>query len=535
MPDGQRSLILSLAFWFLLFGCGKKFGNSGKVNQEDSRTAALQTRLESISRDHMIPTRIMLATGWMESRLNPTSSQVVYPNAGSAVGSPMGFSVGDTAWGLDRLTLGLSQEDTNANLTSQAMAWAKYIQAKLQDADVRLNPNPTSLEDRLRWIWELAQIHRGGTRARSDVRGLFARELIQVLNSGFLWQSTGGDLIRLPPEQSTINISDLPPTYKNLLQLDTSARSDSPHADFLPLVTVVGEDGNLPDHIEIIHCPFSISACLEMQIPREGSNLKLESHYVIAQDRGILPGPVQIARHSQAVRVTDKNGLVRKVSNGIVIMLVGPSGRMNQGVRSEVNPSWITRQQLVDLSRIAEDVCHNISLSSQTTLAACMNIPVGRSPLAGEPIVHSSGSNLVHWGDVPDFDPLIFSAYFNNPGSELAGGVDLVASKVEMKAGESFEIKTSFTDRVRLVVIERMVRCPDQAGIWSKIAESQVRYASAFETRFQIWDAGPNGNGSHFLRTKVYGKDGLIGWDTKQIFTYDYDPEYSSIMEDCRK
>jgi hypothetical protein len=524
------------ALILISLGCGSKKGNSPAASNGGS--SMLQTKLELVAAKGKVPSRMLMAVAWMESGLNTKRATVipsVVSTEGSSEASPqLGFQVGESAFGLDRKTLGLSDEEAANGLEVQAESWTNFISTKLAEADVKLTPTPNSLEEKLRWIWELAQIHRGGTKARSDVRSLFAKELIQTLNKGFLWGSESGDILRLPPENPPIDLANLPPAYKALLTLDTSNRSDSPNADFLPLVSVIGEDGNKPDHVEIIHCPFSLSACLELQIPKGENPIRLEAHYVIPQDRSLLKGPIQITRHTQAVRLTSRDGTPRKVTGGIVVMLVGASGRIEKGVRTEANPSWLTKRQLLDLSVIIEDICSSIAAGDPDKEAKCMSIPMGRAPEAGEVTVQGGGSTL-NWGDMPDFDPMIFSAYFASPGNDLAGGLSLTASSLEVKAGEPVTLNALFTDRVRQIVFERMVRCPDRSIAWTKVSESQIRYTTTFSDQFQLWDAGPNNNGTHFIRAKAYGKEGLLGWDLLKIFTTNFDRDYQDVVEDCRK
>ncbi len=520
---------LITALFLATLGCGSKKGSTPAKDGVDS--GLLQSKLSELATKSEIPPRLLMAVAWMESGLNSKSSFVTYLKDPKK----QGFSVGESAFGIDRKSLGLGEEEKSDELLTQASAWAGFIKNKLLEADVKLTPTPVTLEEKLRWIWELSQIHRGGTKARSDVRSLFARELISTLNSGFLWQSESGDTIRLPVENPAIDLQKLPPAYKELLELDTTTRSDSPHADFLPLASVVGEDGNSPNHIEIIHCPFSISACLELQIPKEGSDTRMEAHYVIPEDRSLLKGPIQITRHTQAVRLTSPDGTLRKVNDGIVIMMVGSSGRLRSGVRSEADPTWLTKVQLMDLAVIAEDVCHSIALSKLNTEEICMNIPLDRPATSLEARVQVPEKAHVTWGDIPDFDPMIFSAYFRSPGNELAGGLKLSAKIAEVKAGEPLKVDVMFTDRVRQIIFERMVRCPDQSIAWTKVAESQIRYSTSYQDQFQFWDAGPNNNGTHFLRAKAYGKEGLLGWDLLKVYTKDYDREFSGVLEDCRK
>ncbi len=519
---------IATALILISLGCGSKKGNSPVAPNRDS--SALQTKIELLSAKSKVPSRMLLAVAWMESGMNTKKASVVSPDGSQT----SGFLVGESAFGIDRKTLGLADDKNSDDLEYQAERWTDFVNLRLSEADVKLNPTPNTLEEKLRWVWELSQIHRAGTKARSDIRSLFAKELINTLNNGFLWGSEAGDILRLAPENPKIDLANLPPAYKELLALETSNRSDSPNADFLPLVSVIGEDGNKPDHVEIIQCPFSLSACLELQVPRGDSPFRLEAHYVIPQDRSLLKGPVQITRHTQAVRLSASNGTLRKVDNGIVIMLVGSSGRLEKGVRTEVNPSWLTKRQLLDLSVIVEDVCSAIGAGEPEKEAKCMKIPLDRSPEPNEIHVQGAGT-LLNWGDVPDFDPMIFSAYFANPGNDLPGGLSLSASSVEVKAGEPITMHALFTDRVRQIVFERMVRCPDQSIAWTKVSESQIRYSTKFSDQFQIWDAGPNNNGSHFIRAKAYGKEGLLGWDVLKIFTTGYDRDYADVVEDCRK
>ena len=98
-----------------------------------------------------------------------------------------GLPIAQTAFGISKVELGIG-DSVQATLVDQAQAYSSWLKAKLNDAGVKLPLFTETTEDKIRWIWEISQYHRVGTRVRNDVRSIFARELVDIMNKGFYWQ-----------------------------------------------------------------------------------------------------------------------------------------------------------------------------------------------------------------------------------------------------------------------------------------------------------------------------------------------------------
>jgi hypothetical protein len=529
-----RLLVGTLAF-FCTVACG-----SGGDSDDSSgiKKSQLQSNIEAGAVSQQIPARLMLAVGYLESRLSDTPSEALYVAPGSDEESERrGLPIAETAFGVAKQELGLGGANTY-DLPTQARAYSQWLRANLSEAGVSLPLMPTTTEDKIRWIWEISQYHRVGTRVRNDVRSIFARELVDVLNKGFYWQDAEtGQTVVLPAENPRIRKEDMPEAYQTLLELGTSIQTDIPNVEYLPLATAVGGDTeNRPNHIEIIHCPLSLSACLELQTKVGDDAIKLEAHYVVPANHDVLSGPVQIARHKRTVKLTDHQGNHRVVDNAVVVMLVGSSGRFDEGFRVNANPKWLDKQQIVDLTSIVGSVCQLFVREGVSTFDDCLSLAVDRPRRERELLFQKPAGPSYRWGDIPDFDGRIFASYLQNPGTKLPGAAEFSKDQFFAAAGGPISLSLGFTDRARLVVFERLVRCPDRSLKWAKVFEEQVRDVTSSGLTTRVWDAGPNGNGTQFFRAKVYSRDNLIGWDISEVYLSNFENEEQDEMtlETCR-
>lgn len=526
---------LSMAFVsaFYAVSCGGDGETASPVQK-----SGYQQTVEAQAAGQKIPSRILLAVGYLESRLSPTASKALYMNPKTTGDDgTRGLPISETAFGISSLDLGLEGNPNKTDLIEQAKAYAIWLRAKIEAENVNLPEKLNTTEDKIRWIWEVSQYHRVGTRVRNDVRSIFARELVKVLNEGFYWQNKEtGETIVLPPESKRILKEDMPEAYQTLLQLGTSTRTDIPNVEFLPLATLIGEEGNRPNHVEIIHCPLSLSGCLELQTQLGDGDIKMEAHYIVPANRDIVDGPIQIARHTRAVKLTDHQGNHRIVDNAIVVMLVGSSGKFEDGYRVDANPKWLSKQQIIDLTSVVGSVCQLFEQEGTSTLDSCLTLPVNRTRLERELLFQTPVGASYRWGDIPDFDARIFASYFMNPGTKLPGAASFTSEQYRSTSGKDISLSIGFTDRVRLVVYERLVRCPDKSLKWAKVYEQQVRDTTKSNFTTRLWDAGPNGNGTQYYRAKVYSKDQLIGWDISEVYLSHFEDQEQDEMalEVCR-
>lgn len=527
-------LLFALTLGFVLtVSCG----DSGD-QESDAGLSQLQKVMSSHASQSKIPARLMLAVGYLESRLSPTPSRALYLNQStSSEDGTRGLPIAETAFGVSKAELGIVANPKQNDLVEQAKFYSRWLRKRIDAEGIKLPAGMGTMEDKIRWIWEVAQQHRIGTRVRNDVRSIFAREIVNVLNEGFYWQNNEtGESIVVSPESPRIRNEDLPLAYQSLLELATSSRTDIPNVEFLPLATLIGEEGNRPSQVEVIHCPLSLSGCLELQSQLTDGDIKMEAHYIIPPDKSVVDGPVQIARHTRAVKLTDHQGNHRVVNNAIVVMLVGNSGRFDDGYRVDANPNWLTKDQIVDLTTVVGSVCELLGREGVTTLETCLSIPVDRPRLERELNFQLPTGATYRWGDLPDFDARIFASYIANPGTKLAGAVNFSEDIYRSKAGKAISLPLGFTDRVRLVVIERLVKCPDKSLKWAKVHEQQLRDTTKTVFTTRIWDSGANGNGTHFFRAKAYSKDQLIGWDVSEVYLSHFEKEnlISMVPEVCR-
>ena len=278
---------------------------SCKTRTADQHQHRLKQTFIDSARDHNLPSELMLATGYIESRLSANATAVVY-NDKQAVGS----RVGESVFGIsrDRLRPFIGDQDNLSDFTVQIEAYARLLRAHIDDHGLNLPAEPQRPEELVAWIWELAKVHRHGDDFKSNARSLFALEMLSVLTDGFEWQDpkSGEQIVLLPRK---LDRQELPAPQRHLLTLRT-AEAQLYRAQWLPPVEPIASDQkNSPKSVVIMHCPFTLSACLELQNRGlvEGE-VVLQAHYLIPANGRVIDYPIQVAHHEKLVTVTDRNG-----------------------------------------------------------------------------------------------------------------------------------------------------------------------------------------------------------------------------------
>lgn len=528
-----------------LLGC-----NDAKLAHDDQgpRYGVVEGAFYKAAAETGLPPRYLLAVGYLESRLAPENATANYLAVGKDQhATPRGTLLTQTAFGLSYLTLGLDPaKDESQRLETQVMAYAHWLSAQLKAAGVKMNPQPQTADEHFQWVENLSLLHRKGLTQRRNVQILFAKELLDVMNTGFIWQDPrNGERLELGKELTPISVNNLAPDGKQWFS--QIALVDSPQqlaqAAYLPLVTVPsGEYSNTPKRIEVIHCPLTLSACLELQTRSQESDVRLAAHYVIPpivgtdrQSDPLLNRVLQVANHRDALIVTNNKGENVPVTNAIVIMLVGNSGRMVGGSRIPAMPNWFTDLQLQKMGGLINDIC---TLLAQQDKSINRDTCMSTDPQQGVLFHHQTGSEEYRWGDIADFDPNIFEAYLRNPGglgTEVAFKFE--GGQRQFQASKGSPLHVLFDTSARQIVLERLNRCPDNRVVWEPLRNEQVRQERESTFMEFLHDSGPNHSGDQFFRVRVYGKDGhLMGWAIDRIYLSDFEPEVTFASdESCRK
>ena len=363
--------------------------------------------------------------------------------------------------------------------------------------------------------------------------------MLSLLNRGFSWQDPeSGKVIKVAKHSPPIEITNLRDISQQLLML-SFRRSQIDSARWLPLVGVARrEKQQEPTGIEIIHCPFSLSSCLNLQNPEEDAPdyAQMLAHYIIPSDDTIIETPIQIAHHRNSLIYTDKKGQDTFTDNKIIIMLTGDSGRLyGNNNREPANPSWVSKWQLKRMGELVLDICDRLDYEAELegkdfAVEECSTIGKGLSFRTDE------NYGYQHWGDIADFDPAIFHSYIQHPeGLEGSTKINIINHELEIPAGKALDLQLTFQPRVYRVELEQLVRCSDSRVVWSPVSVDYVRSSLKYDFKKFIWDSGPNRNGSHFYRAKVYGAEGmLLGWDTVNFFITNYEQiETPAITSSC--
>lgn len=505
-----RCVLYSLAV--LLCSCGQK--ERHHKSGDDIRSTTERAFLQAAEM-HKIPARLLFAVGKLESNLIPTPSFVAYGAATST--QALGPKSGQTAFGLSYLELGLAEGSASDSLAIQVDAYARWLKMKV-DRDLPLAP--ANKNEKFAWVWALANAHR----SIPNTRVLFAQELVSILNSGFIWQDPiDQKMVNFPKEEGVITLDELDRQFKRQLSLDTR-RSEISSAKMFILAGAkhMRKPEQKPSGIEIIHCPFNLSTCLELQASEAQENFWFGAHYIIPQDGSIVSDVLQLTPHNDAVAMIDKEGQKAWSKDRVVVMLAGDSGRIVDGQRQYVNPDWLTKWQLLRMSEVVHDVCDYLVYDNKDDVQTDSSFTMQDCLTPGKGLYFSENSGFkepFRWGQILDFDLSIFKTYIEVAGA-LASDTVLEFSRDNKlyAAGESVQFQLKFETKVKFIELEKLVRCSDSRIFWAPIASEDVRGSSSFLFEKKFWDKGPNGDGTQYLRAKVFGEnEELIGWDLNRF------------------
>lgn len=534
--------VFSVVLAFFMLGCGSKRsggggggGGGGPVNSSFHRTAGEQR----------VPVNLLKAVAFYESNMSAEESSVPYLNTNSADDRrQLGFGVAETAFGVSKSTLAIGEEVENPDtLVAQIPAYGKWVRDNIDDS-INLSASLGSPKDYYLWLLQLAKLHRGTDNDGRNIQSVWANGVIDILNQGRTWQSSdGSEIVELRPASPPIDRDQFPVEAQALFQLITSqgqifnSQSFSlyEHPNTLP---------NAPTHIKVVHCPMSLSACLEIQnIKAESDTARLRAHFIIppftnADASMTRQLAYQVTPMEYAVEMTNSQGDLQEVNDAVVVMLTGKSGRYVNGERLYANPAWYTPRQLQVLGAVVKDICQNLSRDNEQ-----INVMECRTPGHTRGVQFHSQAALdptYKWGDIPDFEETIFEAYIQANDSLTEGEAQFQFHNRSKRyaALQEFSFDVRFPPYARYVAIERATRCPGPGGkiIWAPITSSQVQGKTFKTFRTEIHDGGPNNNGQSYFRAKVYDDTNkLIAWTIDQVLIYNYDPELRPVYPDSCK
>lgn len=474
---------------------------------------------------HDVPASAMLASAWLESRLTSVPSVVMHEEKSTGVG------IGETVFGLRRAKLYRFGDRDNESLEHQVVAYARLVRAHLDEKGLDLDTNFDTVENKIAWLWELAEIHRRGDRYHTNIRSLFVLEMIHILNTGFEWRETeNNEHITLLPWSPKIDRSQLSRPQQQLLNLKT-AEAQLYQAQWLhpDEPTSTQNVANSPQRILITHCPFSLSGCLELQqdVDAENDDARLQAHYLIPADGTVLSYPVQVAHHHKQVTITNHKGQHERQKDTIVIMLTGNSGRLNANVRFSADPSWQSGFQLEWLGYMVKELCaHHLGLRNEEQIKNCSDPYSSGSRVSlrvesqSTSLSDSSPAEYV-WGEIPDFDRSIYGAYLQNP-QQIQLEFVYPDKRRNFAPGENIDLLLPDTGR-NYHILEKLARCRDnQRLVWVTVSQGE---SDNNTFAIKLYDQGANGDGRQFLRAKIFRQGTLIAWATTSLWIDGHDQE----------
>ncbi len=513
MRSKKNTIIFAytLAVLSTSWGCGSRRQES---TNSVTRTVIEQAFIDSAAANG-VPVRVMMAAGYVESGLRAERSSSSYSFDGLTV--PVTLIKGESVFGFSLTELGISVTDS-VELQAQIQAYGRLLKAQLSDGP-SIGGFVTA-EEKMRWIWKIASIHMGKNASR-NLLAVFAREIMTTLNQGFSVQNSEGIVARLEAESRALSDADFPENIKQDLTLDMY------HADIRSayLFSLMRENPskveNVPTHIEVVHCPFTLSTCIQMQGSKLDEANPLTAHYIVPASDGSVPGVLQFFHQDESVALLDVDGKAEIVKDRVVIMLVGSSGRYSEGHRKFANPMWMTDYQLRLLGAAISDICGVIAHGDSALRQACQT--VGGT---GGIVFRTQPAETYRWGDIPDYDETIITPYLTGSDGILATTTLTLNPDSPVVAGHSFKLTASFQAAARRVELERLVRCPspDDRVVWEPIEQRQIRNETSHSFDGAWFDSGPNGTGDQFFRIKVNGAAGkFLGWSTKLVQMRNFD------------
>ncbi len=528
--------VIILGHIAMLAGCGSKPKSSPGGGPAVGRVEAAFLKA---SREYKIPVRILMATGYLESQLVPQSALANYVSIGSDEKSARGTIITETAFAQTFDTLGLAPaKEESRTLEVQIDAFAKWIRTRIDTEGLSLNENPVARDDLFYWIQLMSRVQRNGLEGRQNVQKLFAKELIEVLNNGFVWQSQtdAAETITFQPEQKPIEFDDFSQNGKNFFNL-TELNGRFFGAKYLPLATVTPSDiVNKPKRVSVIHCPLTLSACLELQTRNEESDVNLAAHYVIPQDDSVFSDIIQVADHHEAVIITNSAGEDVPVTDSVVVMLVGNSGRNLSGKRVPANPTWFTYYQLERMRYAIDSICTYLANTPTDGVVVNRDECMSFDGDHGLFFRSQGASEEYRWGDIADYDRAIFQANFRSTPKQSVAFEFANKTRI-FQAGQTIPLLMLVGSDANDLTVERLARCSNGKVVWITVRNRQVVGETKVVLDEILHDAGPNDNGEHFFRMKVFGRDGLLtGWAVDKVHLQNFKKKSLFATEDqCAK
>ncbi len=524
-PQKLLSLFMPLA----LLGCGSTSSSGGS---NGPAYGDIERNFRQAALEHNIPPELLLAVAYNESRISSKKVSTSYSNQERR----LGLAIGETAFGLSYQTLALPPTSSSENLETQINAYSKWVSKRLEQKKIDLPSNLANADTLYDWVWQLALLHRNGNDNRKNVQIVFASELIETLNQGFTWQDdSSSERITLPARNPPISSDAFSKPIQRNLQLDLQ-KSEIFSVDYMQLsYEQTSSERNDPEAIRVIHCPFSLSACLEIQNRESDTDeIRLQAHYIIPADQSLVENHLKVRQHRSPVLLTNNKGQTELIQNAVIIMLVGNSGRYVEGVRLDAVPTWYSNYQLKNLGKIIQGSCELMRQDNpDIDLATC------RSPgiPGGVQFQTQGNSEQFHLGDIADFDKDIFWTYVQNP-DELGGQVafNFPVSNRSFQAGNPINFQLQFITGTAKTTIELLQRCENDKLVWTTLQTGFIRNSSQANLQLNLFSQGPNQNGQHFLRAQVFDQNNVLkGWAIESIFLNGYDSEVSDFasLEDC--
>lgn len=513
---------------FLISACEVSWIGSGSEGKHPLKRSFVRA-----AEQNHVPVQLLLATAWLESRMTASATGVVYDND-----MRLGIQSTETAFGVPRHKLApfSKEEEDLAQLDAQVAAYARLVRAHLDDHSIQLNLNMQENKHVLAWVQELAKLQRTGDKHRNNTRSLFALEMLAVLNNGFEWRDpTSGEEILLPPHHQQLKRIHIPYPAQQFFNLRTTAAQLYQAHWLLPTNPQVRRDENKPQRILVIHCPFSLSACLELQNAKQAEgSVALQAHYIIPANAAVIDYPLQVAHHDRRMVVTAPDGQPEIQQNKIVIMLSGNSGRIVNNVRLAADPTWQNGFQLEWLGYMVRELCiAHLGLRSTSQMKSCGN--PHHADTRVEFRLNRAGTQANHrWGEIADFDRNIYAAYLQQPQSLQTEFIWLdQRTNGKYHRGENIRLALPSNGR-NWYVLEKLVRCPNNKLLYVPVAQSESNASRQQQFSVSFYDRGPNGDGTQFLRAKVFKQQKLQAWAVGSLKIADYDQEVDSIYyEGC--
>lgn len=482
-----------------------------------------------------VPVQLLLAVAWLESRMTADAAAVVYDEE-----LTVGEENAETAFGVPRHRLArfVNEDEDLAQLGVQAATYARLLRAHLDDNAIELPAVPENAAQLLVWVQALAQLQRTGDEQRSNERTLFALELLEVLNRGFEWRDalTGEEII-LPSHTPRLERMLIPYPQQQFFNLRTTAAQLYQTHWLQPTQPHTQGEKNHPREILVTHCPFSLSACLQLQnAARTDGSVELQAHYIIPADPTVIDYPLQVVHHDQQVAITAADGQVELHNDKIVIMLSGSSGRIVDNLRQAADPTWQSSFQLEWLGYMVKELCAaHLGLRSQTQIRDCSNPQHANTRVKFR--IWQTDSEVKHrWGEIADFDRSIYTAYLQQP-RRLQTEFVWLDQRTDGKFGRGHDIRLALPSNGRnWYVLEKLVRCSqDGRLLYVPLQQGESTAAGQQQFRVAFYDSGPNGDGTQFLRAKVFKRDKLQAWAVTRLRISDYDADTDSIhYEGCK-